>query len=145
MLSRPRHRHSTDNSPHSFRVCILAPSLCFVLPMDLFLGPQRVSTCSSLRWMMSRRLLVHDFNIGRAWRCAALGTDIQQMTHLIPFAFVFLHRFFMLHYRWIYSLFRSFDDLRLSEGTVPFLFKASCQGGPVVQILVHLLSASGRE
>jgi len=70
-LCRPRHRYSTDNSPHSFRVRILAPSLWFALSMDLSLGPQGVSTCFSLRLLMSRRLLVHDFNIGRAWRCDA--------------------------------------------------------------------------
>ena len=67
-----------------------------------------VSTCYSLCWLMSpRRRLVHDFNIGRAWRCTALGMDILQITHLIPFVFVFLHCLFMLHYRWIYSLVRS--------------------------------------
>ena len=65
--------------------------------MDLFLGPQCVSTCFSLRWLMSpRRLLVHDFNIGRAWRCTALGIDILQITHLILFVFVFLHRLYSL-------------------------------------------------
>ena len=36
--------------------------------MDLFLGSQDVSTCFCLRLLMSRRLLVHDFNIGKAWR-----------------------------------------------------------------------------
>ena len=75
--------------------------------MDLFLGPQCVSTCFSLRWLVSRRLVVHDYNIGRAWRCAALGTDILRITHRIPFVVVFLHRVFDLHYQWIYSLVRS--------------------------------------
>ena len=66
-----------------------------------------VSTCYSLCWLMSPcRLLVHDFNIGRAWRCTALGMGILQITHLIPFVFVFLHRLFGFHYRWIYSLVR---------------------------------------
>ena len=30
--------------------------------------------------------------------------DILQISHLILFAFVFLHHLFMLHYGWIYSL-----------------------------------------
>ena len=107
-LYRPRHGHSTDNSPHSLCVRILAPSFWFALWMDLFLGPQYVSTCFSLRWLMSpRRRLVHDFNTGRAWRCTALGMDILQITHLILFVFVFLHHPFGLHYGWIYSLVRS--------------------------------------
>ena len=161
-LYRPRHRHFTGNSNHSFRVRILTPSLCFPLPISLFSGPQQladnggtVSACYSLRWLMSRCLLLHDFNIGRVWRYTALSMDILRINHLIPFVFVFLHRFFIFHYRWIYSLVRSAapvpvspatialisavmpiaEDLRLPEGTVPFLFKASCQGGPVVQIL----------
>ena len=67
-----------------------------------------VSTCYSLCLFMSRRrLLVYDFNIGSAWRCTALGTDIMQITHLIPFAFVFLYLLFILHYQWIYTLVRS--------------------------------------
>ena len=49
-------------------------------------------TCYSLLRLMCRRLLVHDFNIGRAWCCAALGTDILQITHRIPFVFGFLYR-----------------------------------------------------
>ena len=86
-LCRPRHGHSTDNSPHSFLGRILAPTLWFALSMDLFLGPQCVSTCFCLRLLKSLCLLVHDYNIVRAWRCAALGTDILQITHLIPFVF----------------------------------------------------------
>ena len=106
-LYRPRHGHSTDISPHSFRVRILALSLHVALWMELFLGSQPVSTCFSLCWLMSpRRLLVHDFKIGRAWRCTALGMDILQITHLILFVFVFLHHPFGLHYGWIYSLVR---------------------------------------
>ena len=84
-MCRPRHGHSTNNSPHSFRVRIVAPSLWFALLMDLFLGPQCVSTCISLLWLMSRRLLFFDFKIGRAWRRTALGTDILRITHLIPY------------------------------------------------------------
>ena len=57
----------------------------FGLSISQFSGPQPVSTCYSFRWLKSRRLLVHDFNIGRAWRCTALGTDILRITHLIPF------------------------------------------------------------
>ena len=75
-LCRLRHRHSTDNSPHSFRVSILALFLWFALSMVLYLGgPQFVSTCFSLRWLVLRRLLVHVFNIARAWCCAALGNQ----------------------------------------------------------------------
>ena len=96
---RPRHRHSPDNSPHSFCIRILAPALWFALSMDLFLCAQIVSTCFCLRWLMApRHLLVHDSNIGRAWRCAALGMHILQITHLIPFVFVSLRRLFVLHY-----------------------------------------------
>ena len=86
VLCRPRHRHSTDISPHSFRVCILAPSLCFAFPMDLFLFAQPVSTCFCLRLLMSpRRRLVHDFNVGRAWRCTALGN--RNSTDISPHSF----------------------------------------------------------
>ena len=86
-LYRLRHRHSTDNSPHSFRIRILAPSLWFALSMDLILGPQEVSTCFSLRWMMYRRLLVHDFNIGRGWHCASLGNRKSMDTCNSPHSF----------------------------------------------------------
>ena len=46
---------------------------------------------------------VHVFNIGRAWRCTAPGTEILQITHLIPFAFVFLHRLYSLVRRTVNS------------------------------------------
>ena len=126
-LCRPRHGHSTDNSPHSLRVRILAPSLYFALLMDLFLGSQAVSTCYSLHWLMFRCFLVHDFKIGRALRCATLGTDILRITHLIPFVFVFLHRLFCLHYL---SMNLSLDSQRVSTCFCLRLLMSHC-------LLVH--------
>ena len=63
-MCRPRHGHSTVNSPHSFRGRILAPALYVALSMDLFLGPQQVSTYFSLRSLMSRSLLLHILILG---------------------------------------------------------------------------------
>ena len=126
-MCRPRHRHSTDNSPHSFRVRILAPSLCFVLPMDLFLGSQHVSTCFCLRSLMFRHLLVHDYKIGRAWRCAALGIDILRVTHLIPFVSLYSCTIFLFcnidgSFPWSaarkYLLLSSLDAVSSSSGSL---------------------------
>ena len=93
--------------------------------MDLLLGSQFVSTCFSLRLLMSRHLLVHDFNIGRAWRCAALGMDILRITHLIPFVSL---------YSCIFSLFCNID------GSHPW--SAACKD-LLLPPLVDVSSSSG--